>query len=190
MRARLQDREIFYEIAGIGPPVVLLHGFGGDHTYWENQFNFLSRSFRVISYDQQGNGLSTRSARGLTMDDHVRDAHELILALGAVPAALVGFSQGGAIAMQVALTYPESVACLVMHDASTDFARPGTVTPEERRRGLSQMIETIEKNGMAAFAGPFTNGNFSPGFKGKRPEVWQRYHDMIARNDPRTVIHF
>jgi pimeloyl-ACP methyl ester carboxylesterase len=186
MRIRLQDREIFYEVAGSGPPVMLLHGFGGDHTYWESQLKALSPYFRVINYDQQGNGLSSRPSHGLTMADHVRDAYELIQALGAGPTALVGFSQGGAIAMQVALTHPESVRCLVMHDASTDFARPSLVT--ERRQALAPMIDTLEKNGMAAFAGPFTEGNFSPGFKVKRPEVWQRYRDMIARNDARTVI--
>ena len=41
---------------------------------------------------------------------------------------------------------------------------------------------------MAAFAGPFTDGNFSTGFKERQPEVWQRYHDMVARNHSETIV--
>jgi pimeloyl-ACP methyl ester carboxylesterase len=167
---------------------MLLHGFGGDHTYWKKQVAFLSRDFRVISYDQQGNGLSSRPSRGLTIADHVRDAHELLGALDARPAALIGFSQGGAIAMQVVLRYPESVRCLVMHDASTDFARPDPSTFDQRRQSAQQLIETIEQKGMVGFAGPFTDGNFSKGFKERHPEVWQHYRDMVARNHDETVV--
>ena len=136
MLVDLKDRSIYCEVTGRGPSAMLLHGFGGDHTYWEKQAEFLSRYFQVISYDQQGSGLSSRPSRGLTITDHVRDAHDLMLAFGAKPTALVGFSQGGAIAMQVALTHPESVRCLVMHDASPTFSDldPQRLTSAARAR--------------------------------------------------------
>jgi len=102
---------LYYERAGSGPAVVLLHGGNLDGRMWDDQFALLRRKYRVIRYDAKGFGRSTPA-------DHPFAAHDdlagLLRGLGVERASLVGLSLGGRIAIDFALANPGMVSCLVL----------------------------------------------------------------------------
>ena len=96
---------------GDGPPIVLLHAAVLDSRVWEPFVPLLTRAgYRTIRYDARGFG------RSVTEDVEFRRADDLLAvfdAFGVERAALVGNSQGGQVALDLAVTHPERVAALV-----------------------------------------------------------------------------
>jgi 3-oxoadipate enol-lactonase len=109
--ARFGQSEIYYEIAGSGEPtIVLLHGGMLDCRMWDEQFELLTKTNRVLRYDASAHGKST-----LPPDvywDHA-DLRELMNHLGIERAVLVGLSLGGKTAIDLALEQPERVEAIV-----------------------------------------------------------------------------
>ncbi|MFD7920534.1 alpha/beta fold hydrolase [Streptomyces sp. NPDC059740] len=104
--------ELFYEVAGDGPAVVLLHGGMLDNHMWDEQFAWLSRSgHRVVRYDARGHGLSSDIKGDYA---HHEDLRALLAHLGISRAVLVGLSHGARVALDTALTHPEVVAGLAL----------------------------------------------------------------------------
>jgi pimeloyl-ACP methyl ester carboxylesterase len=115
-RARLRYRD-----EGLGPAILLIHGWALDLEVWEPQVSALGGRYRLLRFDRRGYGLST-GAPSLRRDE--RDAIALLDQLGVRRAALVGASQGARVALRVALAAPERVACLVL-DAPPDEVGSG-----------------------------------------------------------------
>ncbi len=105
---------LYYEIAGAGRPVALIHGFTLDTRMWDDQFLPFARHFQVIRYDMRGFGRS--ALPGPEPYSHAEDLKGLLDALDVEKASLVGLSKGGAVALDFALTYPERVAALAPID--------------------------------------------------------------------------
>jgi pimeloyl-ACP methyl ester carboxylesterase len=95
------------------PPVVLLHGAGGNHLYWPPQIRRLHNQ-RMFAVDLSGHGKSAGIGNH-TVDDYTTEVVEFIQALGLNGAVLAGHSMGGAIALQAAIRFPRYVhgLCLV-----------------------------------------------------------------------------
>lgn len=109
-----------YDLSGPedAPVVVLIHGIGLDrHTVWAPIIRWLSRGFRVLSYDLPGHGQSTAVPGELTLATHRDQLLGLMDELGIERAALVGFSIGGMINRRVAMDAPERVSALVILNA-------------------------------------------------------------------------
>jgi pimeloyl-ACP methyl ester carboxylesterase len=102
---------LYYESAGRGPVVVLLHAGNLDRRVWDPQFLPLAREHRVIRYDLRGYG---RSGPADAPFQHHEDLRALLDTLGVARASLVGLSGGGRIAIDFALTHPERVDRLVL----------------------------------------------------------------------------
>jgi 3-oxoadipate enol-lactonase len=109
-----------YSVAGRGDPVVFLHGFGLDKAMWNAQWPLFSRSFRTIRYDLRGFGASSVPAEPYS---HVSDFVALTNLLEAQPAHLVGLSNGGRIALRIALEEPAAVKTLTLVDTALDGYR-------------------------------------------------------------------
>jgi pimeloyl-ACP methyl ester carboxylesterase len=106
--------ELAIEDTGRGSPVVLVHGTGVSSALWGVVPSELARARRVLAYDRRGFGRSP----GPPVRDygvHVSDLIE-ILARGTGPAAVVGWSVGGIIALDAALQRPELVSSLVLYE--------------------------------------------------------------------------
>ena len=101
---------LYYEEAGRGPAVVLIHGGYLDHRLWDNEFRWLARDYRVVRYDVRAHGLSQTEAG--SWSDY-EDLRALLDSLGIERAAIVGHSMGGRIAADLALAYPSRVSALV-----------------------------------------------------------------------------
>jgi 3-oxoadipate enol-lactonase len=114
-----------YEVAGSGPPVVLLHGGWLDARQWDGQFEELAREFTVVRYEPRGFG---RSPLGTEPYSHHADLAALIGALGLGPPHLVGLSNGAAIAVEFAVWSPGALRSLAVgaapmrgHDLGLEF---------------------------------------------------------------------
>ncbi len=107
---------IYYEKKGSGPAVLLIHGFGLDGRMWDEQFDFLSRTFTVIRPDLRGFGRS--SLPDDTPYSHAEDLYQLLIRLGISIVAPVGLSMGGRVAVDFVLSFPEQTSCLALVDAA------------------------------------------------------------------------
>ena len=102
-----------------GPPLVLLHGYGGSYADWLLAAKYLTGNFRVIIPDLPGWGASTRlpnASYGYAAQ--VDRLHGFVAALHLDEFALAGHSMGGAIAGLYAAKYPKQVAALVLVDSA------------------------------------------------------------------------
>jgi pimeloyl-ACP methyl ester carboxylesterase len=106
---------LYYEEHGSGEPVLCIHGTGSSSLLWEDPAAELGKRGRAIVYDRRGFGRSERP-EPLVMDVHLHadDAAALLDALDAAPAVVIGRSQGGEIAVDLALRYPERVRALAL----------------------------------------------------------------------------
>lgn len=108
---------IYYEVAGSGEAIVLIHGFSLDHRMWQPQTEFFSKNHQVITYDVRGFGKSSLPKHPY---NHAADLRALLDHLNIQRAHLVGLSMGGRIATNVAITYPDMVKTLVLMDAALE----------------------------------------------------------------------
>ena len=102
---------LWYEIAGRGPPVVLIHGANLDARMWDAQFALLARTHRVLRYDVRGFGRSGPADAPYSSTD---DLLALLRYAGIERASFVGLSLGGRIAIDFALAHPTMVDRLVL----------------------------------------------------------------------------
>lgn len=114
--APVAGTHIYYEIAGAGTAVVLIHGFTLDSRMWDGQVAALAGRHRVVRYDMRGFGRS--DPPGEESYSAAQDLSELLEYLGVDAAAIVGLSLGGAVAIDFALTYPNAIRALVLVDST------------------------------------------------------------------------
>lgn len=105
---------IHYETSGNGAPLLLLHGNGEDHSVFANQIEFFAPHFRVIAIDSRGHGQST--AGGVTTLNYellADDIENLLNDLQIAHFRIVGFSDGGIVALLLAQRMPERIMQIV-----------------------------------------------------------------------------
>lgn len=112
------DIELHCEETGDGEPLVLLHGNGEDGTYFAHQIAHFSQHFRVLALDTRGHGKSPRGEAPFTIRQFARDLLAFLDARDIERAHLLGFSDGGNIALAFALAHPERVGKLVLNGAN------------------------------------------------------------------------
>lgn len=113
--ADVNGTRLYYEIAGAGEPVVLMHGFSFDTRAWDAQWDAFLQRYRVLRYDLRGFGRSALPDGGAYQ--HHEDLGALLDHLGIRSAALLGHSTGGSIALDFAVSYPERTRALVLFGA-------------------------------------------------------------------------
>ena len=121
--ARVNDIELFYQETGdpASEPLLLIMGWGGDHTAWAFQMPALAESYRVIAPDNRGSGQSDQPDFPYSITGMADDVAGLLAELGVARAHVCGASMGGMIAQELALRHPERVRTLQLH---CTLARP------------------------------------------------------------------
>ena len=107
----------FVEQGGV-KPLILLHGNGEDGSYFKHQINCFSADYRVIAIDTRGHGQSPRGEKPFTIVQFAEDLHDFMDEKGIAKAILLGFSDGGNIALTFALKYPERVERMIVDGAN------------------------------------------------------------------------
>ena len=112
---RANGVSLYYEEHGAGEPIVGLHGGGSSAAMWAEAAPELAKRGRTILYDRRGSFRSERpEPYSTSVREQADDAAALIDALAAAPAIVIGRSYGGAIAVDLALRYPDRVRGLVL----------------------------------------------------------------------------
>lgn len=131
--ATIDNQRIAYLDVGTGPPLFLIHGFGGSMWQWEHQQQELARYFRVITPDLPGFGLSDKPDIEYRPDQLVDFFTRFMDALHIPRATLIGNSMGAGLAMAVALDHPDRVDKLVLIGGLPQDIRTKLTSPIVKR---------------------------------------------------------
>ena len=112
------DIQLNYIEQGQGQPLILLHGNGENCDYFEHQIPYFSSNYHVIAIDTRGHGKSPRGEKPFTIAQFAEDLHDFMDEKGITKANLLGFSDGGNIALTFALKYPERVDKIIIDGAN------------------------------------------------------------------------
>ena len=113
--------QIYYEVAGAGHPLILLHAGVADCRMWDDQFAVFAEQYRTIRFDLRGFGQSTMPEGQFSNHE---DVAGLLDFLQVDKAIVVGLSYGGKIALDFALAYPQRVKALVLAAPSVGGSQP------------------------------------------------------------------
>ena len=114
----MSDIQLHYIEQGQGQPLILLHGNGESCDYFEHQIPYFSKGYRVIAIDTRGHGQSPRGEKPFTIKQFAEDLHDFMDEHAIGKALLLGFSDGGNIALEFALRNPQRVEKLVLNGAN------------------------------------------------------------------------
>lgn len=112
------DISLHYLEKGQGKPLILLHGNGEDNSYFVYQVAYFSRFYRVIAIDTRGHGQSPRGTAPFSIQQFAEDLRGFLDQHEIPKAHILGFSDGGNIALTFALHYPERVDRLILNGAN------------------------------------------------------------------------
>ncbi len=117
----VEGTQLYYEVAGTGEPVVLIHAGICDSRMWDEQWAVFARQYRVIRYDVRGFGKSPIPSQPYADRD---DLYALCRHLGVEQANIVAVSMAGHIAIAFALEHPEMIRSLVLVASGVGAAPP------------------------------------------------------------------
>ena len=170
--AEVNGTRLYYEVAGAGHPLVLIHGFGLDTRMWDGQFDTLAERNRVVRYDVRGFGQSA-----LPTDEsfaHPDDLKALLEHLGISHAHVLGLSYGGNIAAGFAMAYPKATDALILIDSILGGFRWGAFG-----RPLAKVWAAGKQSDVQAGREAWLAlGLFSPALE--KPDVAARLRAMVA----------
>jgi 3-oxoadipate enol-lactonase len=178
---RSGDAQLFYEITGSGPDVVLLHPFPLNRHFWDAIVPQLSARYRVITPDLRAHGDSEAGDGPVFMPKLADDLDRLCRELDITRAIFVGVSIGGYTLFEFLKRYRERVAALVL--ANT---RAGAETPEGRAARL-QIAEKVEREGTAAFLDELLQNLFSKVTLVNRPDIVDAARVMARAMSPADI---
>ncbi|RSK24796.1 alpha/beta fold hydrolase [Bhargavaea beijingensis] len=146
--------KLFYVDKGKGQPIVLVHGWSGDHTTFAEPIESLSNNFRVVAYDLRGHGQSDRTDQGLTLRRFARDLKELMQHLDLSEVTLAGHSMGASTGFEYirnhgtdrlrTFTILDMTPKLINDEGWNLGLWHGEYTRSDADRDLTQMYEEFE----------------------------------------------
>jgi len=180
-RLRSDDAEIFYEIQGDGPPVVLLHPFPCHHEFWNPIAPALNSRYRLITPDLRGHGASEIGEGPALMEKHTRDVTRVLDAAGASKAAFIVCSIGGYILFEFWRRFRERVTALVLCDT-----RPQPDTTEARSNRLKAAADVLEQ-GTEPFIASMIPKLMGRTTVGTRPDLVDGARRMMGKMSPQDI---
>ena len=172
---RIDDIQMAYTDAGMGRPVVLIHGYPFNRSLWNEQVAALSSSYRVIAPDLRGFGESDSSEGPATMNRMAEDVASLMDHLEISRAVIAGLSMGGYVALAFYKQFPSRVRALVLADTRAQ------ADTEEAKQTRAQQAEKALSEGMAGIADAMLPKLLTPETVSKRPEIVKRVRDMMLK---------
>jgi pimeloyl-ACP methyl ester carboxylesterase len=146
-KVKVDDIQIYYEVKGEGFPLIMIQGLSRSLDGWDPRLiEALSKEFKLVMFDNRGAGRTDISDTEYTMKLFANDTAGLMNALGISKAHMLGISMGGMIAQELALSYPEKAAKLVLCSTgsqwcfSQEAARILSAVSESSQEELTRML--------------------------------------------------
>lgn len=182
MKTRINDFTMAYEVAGLGLPLLLVHGFPLDKTLWEPQISDLADVARVIALDLRGHGASEPVPGEYSMDLLADDCFALLQDLQVQdPVVVCGLSMGGYIAFSLYRRYPQRIKGLIL--AATRAKADSPVAQANRDR----MAAKADKQGADAIAADLLPKILAPRTFDTNPELVERVKRMMANTSVQGI---
>ena len=124
---------------GNGEPLILLHGNGESKEYFEHQIPYFAKDYRVIALDTRGHGETPKGTKPFKLWQFAEDLKDFMDEKGIEKANLLGFSDGGNIALLFALKYPEKVERMILD--GVNLFPEGMAEPD-----YSKIVAAYERN--------------------------------------------
>lgn len=112
------DIQLNYIEKGKGKPLILLHGNDNNYNYFKNQIDYFAKDYHVFALDTRGHGESPRGTKPFTIRCFAEDLKNFMEQKDIKKAHILGFSDGGNIALVFALNYPKMVDKLILNAAN------------------------------------------------------------------------
>ena len=171
--------DLYYETAGQGEPLLLLHGLGSRSEDWQLQVPAFAQRYRVVAADMRGHGRTSKPPGPYSVPMMAADVLGLLDGLGLAAAHVVGLSMGGMIAFQMAVDQPERVRSLVIVNSG----------PELVARTFGERLRVWQRLALARLFPPARTAQFlGPRLfpKAEQAELREMFIAHWAQNDPRA----
>ena len=185
-----------YTVEGSGPPMLLVHGFPGDHTTWRALADPLAKYFEVFTLDLAGFGGSVNPYQDYTLEFFSSQVATFIREMDLGPTIVAGHSTGGAVALDAFLRFPEQVQSVVLLNSAgfdavgdelkEDLDRMGAALFNyQDERDLDRVVATVVENPLRKL---YTDDRFRTEDEAKRwavplrTEIGRRAHLEMLRN--------
>lgn len=163
-KAKINGIDLYYEVAGQGHPLTLVHGFSGLSNTWDGQFTDFSGRYRVIRYDIRGQGQSGFNDTGNSIENWTSDLHHLLHHLKIEQTCLMGHSMGGYISLKFTLDHPDMVKELVIVCGNAG------ITSDPVLRQWVKRMTAVAASGVEAIAEEMPQFLFAPDFIKSHPD--------------------
>ncbi len=175
------DAEICFDIAGSGPPVILLHPFPVCHEFWIPVAELLSSRYFLIMPDLRGHGDSGLGDSPASMARHAKDVARVMSAAGVGRAAVVGISIGGYVTFELWRQISERISALVLCNT-----KAGPDSPEVRT-GRLQAAEDVLRKGTEVFFEGLLQKLLGESTRRSRPDLVEGALRMMRKMSPEDV---
>jgi 3-oxoadipate enol-lactonase len=165
---------LFVRAEGAGPPLVLTHGLGDDHRFWDPCVEFLRPHHRVIRWDVRGFGRSAKPPGPYDLDLYADDLRHVFDHLQIESGYLVGLSMGGVIAQRFLLEHGERLRGAVLVSTSSEISEKATAN-------WRRLADRVESRG---FGRVDASRSFAAEFARTHPAVVAAASLQTAGNDP------
>jgi len=186
--AKINNIEMYYEVAGSGDPVLLAPASWWPSGTWNvGVVPFLSKRFRTIVFDCRGTGRSSKPNDSYTVSQFAQDCIALLSHVGVTRCHAVGFALGGQICQAMAVQQPDLVATLTIAasgaGSKTLAGGQRTLSPDTEREinaiGFERYIRNYLENDTMAF---------NPNFYRENPEVVAALTDAVWSGQSTVAI--
>ena len=171
--ASVNGTELYYEFAGDGHPLILIHGGAVDSRAWDDQFTVFAQHHKVVRYDLRGAGKSGNRDKPFS---NSKDLYALLKFLNIDKSYLLGISRGGGFAYDLTLEHPEMVDALILVSANLSVHVPAY------SEMFARSTEAGKKSGAAAAAAVWGN---DPHQGPMRDSARARVLEVLTENMPR-----
>jgi len=175
------DAEVCFEVAGSGPPVILLHPFPVCREFWIPVAEFLSSRYFLIMPDLRGHGDSELGEGPATMAKHAADVARIMSASGVDRASIIGASIGGYVIFELWRQIRQRISALVLFNTKT-----GNDSPQTRAARL-QTAQDVLQTGTQVFFEGMLEKILGESTRSSRPDLVDGALRMMRKMSPEDV---
>lgn len=178
-RIQSNNANLYYEVHGIGQPLLFIHGLGSSTQDWEFQVQKFPRAYQVITFDLRGHGQSDKPRGPYNLPMFASDAAAVLKALGVESAHVVGLSLGGCIAFQLVTDFPSLVKTMTIVNSGPEVV----IRTFKDKVGVWQRFAIVRLFGMRRMGEVLSKKLFP---RDEHASLRKTFVENWAKNDPRA----